>query len=161
MRPLAFLAAFLLLVSAASAKPPHVNGLAWIGGLALHFDANRWDVNGAETRYDVYCKTSDCLHTSIAITIAEKPDACTPDALRFDADTVRAPLNVDTYSHAGLTFLIAEGDLGCRNLAGGPVHACTSFGGRTYLFNAPGQHCHTGWHASERVNEILQGLSPR
>ena len=71
------------------------------------------------------------------------------------------PARIDEFSHAGLTFLVAEGDFGCRNLAGGPVRACTTHGGKTYLFDAPGQRCHTAWHAGERVNEILQGLRPR
>ncbi len=162
MRSLAFLAAFLLFASAAYAKPPHVNGLAWIGGLALHFDANRWQVNGAGTRYDVFCTAPECAHTTIVITIADAAGtACTPEALAFADARPSFPGHLDEFSHAGLNFLIVEGDFGCRNLAGGPVHACTTHGGKTYLFDAPGQRCHTRWHASERVNEILQGLSPR
>ena len=161
MRPLALFIAFLLLAAPVHAKAPRVNGLAWIGGLELSFDANRWDVNGADTAYDVYCKTPGCAHTSIAITIAPEAAACAPEALVFaDADPA-FPGRIDTFSHAGLTFLIAEGDFGCRNLAGGPVRACTTHGGKTYLFDAPGQHCQTQYKASERVNEILQGLRPR
>ena len=75
--------------------------------------------------------------------------------------TRRFPGRTDTFSHAGLTFLIAEGDFGCRNLAGGPVRACTTYAGKTYMFDAPGQHCHTQYRAAERVNEILRGLEPR
>ena len=161
MRPLACLIVFLLLAPAAYAQAPRVNGLAWIGDLELGFDASRWDVNGADTAYDVYCKTPGCANTTIAITIAPGADACTPEALAFaDADPA-FPGRIDEFSHAGLTFLVAEGDFGCRNLAGGPVRACTTHGGKTYLFDAPGQHCHTSRQAGEHVNEILQGLRPR
>ncbi len=81
MRPLACLIAFLLLTAAAHAKPPRVNGVAWIGGLELHFDANRWEVNGADLSYNVFCEIADCANTAIAITIANTADACTPDLL--------------------------------------------------------------------------------
>ncbi len=161
MRPLALLVAFLLLAPAAHAKPPQVNGLAWIGDLELRFDAGRWDVNGAETAYDVYCKAYDCFHTTIAITIIDRPDACTPEVLAFKDARPSFPGRTDGFSHTGLTFLIAEGDFGCRNLAGGPVRACTTYAGKTYLFDAPGQHCHTHFKAPARVDEILQGLRPR
>ncbi len=161
MRPLAFLIAFLLIAPAAYAKPPRVNGLAWIGGLELSFDASRWDVNGAETAYDVYCKTPDCAHTTIAVTIAPEADACTPEALTFADARPTFPGRIDKFSHGGLSFLTAEGDFGCRNLAGGPVRACTAYGGKTYLFDAPGQGCTTAPDASHRVDEILQGLRPR
>ena len=162
MRPLAFLIVLLLLAPAAYAKPPRVNGLAWIGGLELSFDANRWDVNGADNAYDIFCTAPDCAHTTIAVTIADEADAaCTPEALASaDADPA-FPGHLDRFSHAGLTFLIAEGDFGCRNLSGGPVHACTTLGGKTYLFDAPGQRCHTQWHAGEHVSEILRGMRPR
>jgi hypothetical protein len=162
MRPLAFLFALLLLVSTAYAKPPRVNGLAWIGGLELQFDANRWDVNGADDEYDVFCKAADCAHTSIAVTISNEAQlACTPETLDLrDPDHPR-PQQTSQFGQSGLTFLISEADLGCRNLAGGPVRACTTYGGKTYLFDAPGQQCHTQRHASERVSEILQGLRPR
>ncbi len=161
MRPFACLIAFLLLAPAAYAKPPRVNGVAWIGGLELRFDANRWDVNGADDAYDVFCKTAGCAHTAISIDISDDVNACTPDALTFkDADGASsAP--IDKFSHAGLTFLISEGDFGCANLSGGPVRACTSHGGKAYLFDAPGQRCQTEYKASERVDEILQGLRPR
>ena len=161
MRPSAFLAALLLLIPAAYAKPPHVNGIAWIGSLELHFDANRWDVNGADKAYAIYCKTTDCAHTTIAITITDQPGACTPDALKFKDARPSVPGRIDTFSHAGLSFLVSEGSFGCRNLAGGPVHACTSHAGKTYMFDAPGRHCQTQYKASERVNEILRGLRPR
>jgi hypothetical protein len=162
MRPLAILVAFLLLAPAAYAKSPRVNGLAWIGGLELSFDANRWQVNGADNAYDVFCTAPDCARTAIAITIADEADAaCTPEALNpADADAP-FPWHLDRFSHAGLTFLIAEGDFGCRNLSGGPVRACTSHGGKTYLFDAPGQRCHTQSHAGEHVSEILRGMKPR
>ncbi len=162
MRPLAFFVALLLLAPAAYAKPPRTNGVAWVGGLALHFDANRWDVNGANTAYDVYCKTLDCSGTTIAIAIADATaTACTPEALTFkDADPAfRA--RTDRFGHAGLNFLVSEGDFGCRNLSGGPVHACTTYAGKTYMFDAPGQGCKTRAGAAEWVNEILQGLQPR
>ena len=162
MRPLAFLIAFLLLAPAAYAKPPRTNGVAWVGGLALHFDANRWDVNGAKTAYDVYCKTSDCSGTTIAIAIEDAAGAaCTPEALTFKDTDPAFPAQTDRFSHAGLSFLISEGDFGCRNLSGGPVRACTTYAGRTYMFDAPGQGCKTRYRAAERVNEILQGLRPR
>lgn len=162
MRPLALLIAFLLLAPAAYAKPPRVNGVAWIGGLELRFDANRWEVNGADNAYDVFCKAPDCAHTAVAITVAaESGAACAPEALAFADANPAFPGRLDRFSHAGLAFLIAEGDYGCRNRAGGPVRACTTFGGKTYLFDAPGQHCQTGWHAGERVTEILDGLRPR
>ncbi len=162
MRPFAFFIAFLLLAPAAHAKPPRVNGLAWIGGLELHFDANRWEVNGANSAYDIYCKTYDCFNMTIAVTIADEAAvACTPEALKFDEAERARQGRTDRFRQAGLTFLVAEGDFGCRNLAGGPVSACTTYAGKTYMFDAPGQHCHTKWHAAERVNEILRGLRPR
>ena len=62
-----------------------MNGVAWIGDLELRFDANRWDVNGAKTAYDLYCKTADCARTTIAVTVADATaDACTPEALTFE-----------------------------------------------------------------------------
>ena len=168
MRPLVFVIALFLLAPAAYAKPPHVNGVAWIGGLALHFDANRWDVNGAGNAYVVYCKTFDCSGTTIAVTVKDAAvTACTPATLAFDrqpADDATLPVTpgrVDTFSHAGLSFLITEGDFGCRNLAGGPVRACTTYGGKTYVFDAPGRSCRTRPDAGERVDAILQGLKPR
>ena len=162
MRPLAILIAVLFLAPAAYAKPPHVNGLAWIGGLELRFDANRWEVNGAGNAYDVFCSAPDCARTAIAITIAGEADAaCAPEALAFADANPAFPGRLDRFNHAGLAFLVAEGDFGCRNLSGGPVRACTTHDGKTYLFDAPGQHCHTAWHAGERVGEILRGLKPR
>lgn len=161
MRPLAFLIAFLFLATAAYAKPPRVNGVAWIGDLALHFDANRWDVNGANMEYDVYCKTLDCERTTIAITIVNEANGCTPAALAFDDKQPASAGRIDRFSHAGLSFLIAEGSFGCKTLAGGPVRACTAYSDKTYLVNAPGQGCKTNVHASQYVNEILQGLRPR
>ncbi len=168
MRPLAFLIALLLLAPVAHAQPPRVNGVAWIGGLALRFDANRWDVNGADNAYIVYCKIHRCSGTTIAITIADAAaTACAPQALAFDDEPSAAvplpptPGRVDTFSHAGLTFLVTEGSFACRGISGGPVRACTTYAGKTYLFNAPGQLCRTERHAAEYVNEILQGLAPR
>ena len=161
MRPLAFLIALLFLAPAAYAKPPRVNGVAWIGGLALHFDANRWDVNGALNEYDVFCKTLECEHTTISISVANEPDACAPAALAFGDKQPASAGRVDKFSHAGLDFLIAEGSFGCNNLAGGPVRACTAYSNKTYLINAPGQGCKTNAHASQYVNEILRGLRPR
>ncbi len=161
MRPFAFLIAFLVLAPAAHAQPPHVNGVAWIGDLELRFDANRWDVNGADTAYNVFCTASGCAHTAIAVTVVDAAEtACTPDALHPDDPEGSQP-QTDKFDKSGLTFLVSEIDLGCRNLAGGPVHACTTYGGKTYLFDAPGEGCHTPWHASEHVDEILQGLKPR
>ena len=168
MRPLALLIALLLLASPALADPPRVNGVAWIGGLELHFDANRWAVNGAATSYDIYCQAAGCSRTAIAVTIADEAGAaCTPEALtsnsaRSSNDApVSFPGGVDRFSRAGLTFLVAEGSFGCHNPAGGPVRACTSYSDKTYLFDAPGEGCQTQDHASQRVDEILQGLSPR
>jgi hypothetical protein len=162
MRLLAFLIALLLLASSAYAKPPRVNGVAWIGDLELRFDANRWEVNGADGAYDVYCNARDCNGTWIAIAIAgEGETACTPEALTFEDGLRSSPASTDRFNRAGLTFLVAEGDFGCRNLAGGPVRACTSHDGRTYTLHAPGQQCHTSPHASQFVNEILEGLKPR
>ncbi len=167
MRPLAFISAFLFLVPLAHAKPPPVNGVAWIGGLELHFNASRWDVNGADNAYDIYCKTSGCAPTTIAVTVADGTDACAPAALAFDdrpsADAAPpvAPGRVDRFSHAGLSFLVTEGSFGCRTPAGGPVRACTAHGGKTYLFDAPGQGCKTDIRASRSVDEILRGLKPR
>ncbi len=161
MRPLAFLVAFLLLAPTAHAKPPRVNGLAWIGGLALHFDASRWQVNGAGTRYDLYCTTYDCARTTVSVAIVDRPNACTEEALAFDDRDSRFPGYLDTFTHDGLTFHIAEADIGCRNLAGGPVRACTSYGGKTYMFDAPGRACRTHPGAAARLNEILRGLRPR
>ena len=57
--------------------------------------------------------------------------------------------HIDKFGHAGLTFLLAEGDFGCRNRAGGPVRACTTYGSKSYMFDAPGQHCQTDVHAAE------------
>ena len=142
MRPLAFLIAFLLLAPAAHAKPPRVNGVAWIGGLALHFDANRWDVNGAESTPT----TSIARHATASTRRLPSPSPTRPmpparrRRLTFeDADPAFRHGRTDTFSHAGLTFLVAEGDFGCRNLAGGPVRACTTYAGKTYMFDAPGQ----------------------
>ena len=153
--------AFLLLATAAYADPPPVNGLLWLGDLQLRFDANRWDVNGAKSAYDIYCKTPGCTGVSIAVTITSTGDTCSPEALRFDGPGVPGPGHVDQFSHAGLSFLVAEGNFDCANLAGGPLRACTAYSGKAYLFDAPGQRCHTNPHASEDFNEILQGLQPR
>ena len=168
MRPLAFLIALLLLAQHAFAEPPRVNGVVWIGDLELHFDANRWAVNGADTSYDIYCQAAGCSRTTIAINVTDEASvACTPEALTSSnaRPSSDAPASfsggVDRFSRAGLTFLVAEGSFGCRNLAGGPVHACTSYSGRTYLFDAPGEGCQTRDHAGKRVNEVLQGLRPR
>ena len=164
MRPLALLLVSLLLASAvplaAHAKPPRVNGVVWIGGLELRFDANRWDVNGAKTAYDLFCKTVDCANTTIAVTITEG-ETCTPETLVFDDVDQPSEVRVDKFSRAGLDFLVSEGDFGCRNRAGGPVRACTTHDGRTYVFYAPGQACRTSPHIGESVDEILQGLRPR
>ena len=161
MRPLAFLFVFLLLATSADANPPPVNGVLWLGDLQLRFDANRWDVNGAKSEYDVYCKTRDCAGVSISVTIKPSANVCGPEALRFDGPDVRGPGRVDRLDHAGLSFLVAEGNSECPNLAGGPLRACTTYAGKTYLFDAPGQRCRTNPHASNDFNAILQGLQPR
>lgn len=161
MRPLAFLFAFLMLAATANASPPPVNGVLWLGDLQLRFDANRWDVNGAKSEYDIYCKLSDCGGVSIAVTIKPTADACTPGTLHFTGPDVHGPTHVDRFDHAGLTFLVAKANSNCANLAGGPVRACTTYAGKAYLFDAPGQRCRTNQHASDDFNEILQGLQPR
>ena len=161
MRPLAFLFAFLLLATSADANPPPVNGVLWLGDLQLRFDANRWDVNGAKSEYDIYCKSRDCVGVSIAVTIRSTADTCTAEALRFDGAEVPGPGRVDRFNHAGLSFLVAEGNSDCANLVGGPLRACTTYAGKVYLFDAPGQRCRTNPHVSDDFNAILQGLKPR
>lgn len=161
MRPLAILIALLLLAAPAYAKPPRVNGVLWIGALQLRFDANRWDVNGADSSFDIFCKTSECSHTAIAVSIIDKDNACTPELLKFNGTPPALSGRIDRFDNGGLDFLVAEGDFDCKALAGGPVRACTSFAGKTYLINAPGDGCRTRTDASHYIDEILRGLSPR
>ncbi len=161
MRKLALSLFLLLPALPASAEPPPVNGLAWVGDLELRFDANRWAINGADAAYVIHCRIHDCRRTEIFVSISDATDAdCTPKGLIFDQGGSYSDWPFDL-ENEGLQFHVSEADIGCRNLAGGPVRACTTFGGRTYNFDAPGQHCRTPYGAGHRVEEILRGLRPR
>jgi hypothetical protein len=157
------LLAFLPLPAAARITPLTVNGIAYLGDLKLAFDAGRWAVDGAGDRYDITCKAYDCFGIAVAITIADAvTDPCTGDAVFVDplGYTYREPIMEERLIN-GLSFRIAEHDIGCRNLAGGPLRACTTHAGRSYTFDAPGRHCRTHFTAGEQVLHLLGGLSPR
>ncbi len=150
-----------LLPIAATAAPLAVNGLAHIGDLALTFDAGRWTIDGADDRYVITCHAHDCFRTTIAVTIADGEDAaCTPESLPGDPDGAFSPTAASPVA-SNLLAHISEPDLGCRNWAGGPVTACTTYAGRTYLFEAPGFGCHTMHDAASRVAGVLKGLRPQ
>lgn len=157
------LLAVLPLPAAAAIKPLAVNGIAYLGDLKLAFDAGRWAVDGAGDHYDITCQAYDCFGIEVAVTIADAAtDPCTGEAVVVDPfgyayrETISAEQIVN-----GLTFLVAEHDIGCRNLAGGPLRACTTHAGKTYTFDAPGRHCRTHFTAGAQVLHLLGGLTPR
>ena len=164
----AVLASIALSSPAPAAEPPHVNGILWIGTLALHFDALTWAVDGSDRRYRIACLRRECRGAVIDATIEddESGDLCSPEAMAGRLGRENARLSMGHRFPAsmtvhGLTVHTATLVIGCRNLAGDPLVACTHLAGRTYLFDAPGDGCHTWYGHADVVLELLTGLRPR
>lgn len=155
------------IVHAEPAKEPRT---VVFGDLQLTYDPALWSVAERDGHLAIECSDRDCRNISVYASMEDDPrgDGCTADAavaglghMTFADEYLYEDTEGWSARHDGLTFHFATYYLGCRNLAGGPVLACTHHNGTTYLFEAPGKHCHTPWGIEAAVTELLLGVKPR
>lgn len=140
------------------------------GDLELTYDPALWSVARGDNHLKIECADRRCRSTPVYASIVDDPHhvGCTGEAIpaRFAHSTFATEYpsedtKVWSATHDGLTFYFAEIYIGCRNLAGGPVIACTHHDGATYFFEAPGDHCRTPWGIAAAIEGLLEGLKPK
>ena len=167
LRPLALAAPLLGLAVPAGAVEieslPDGKARARLGDIRLYHDPGEWRIEGEDGTFAVHCRGPECEAPLMSIVaVPDALTACSPGAVidRSALDYPDAWTRQATLSAAiGLTVHVATLDQGCRNWAGSPVYACTSHGGMTYWFLAPGEMCHTPIAESEGLRNLLDGLS--
>jgi len=145
-------------VGEAPAAAVEVMATAPVGGLDLLYDPTIWNVTSDERGTQVVCQAHDCRDVYLTITVADPEESPCTEALLTGYWGTDAATTVKANA---LSFLVTTLDFGCRNLAGGPLYACTAHRDKTYFVAAPGDHCHTPWHHEDIVLGVLQGLRPR
>ncbi len=144
--------------------------IARIGDLDLPYDPGRWQVTQSDAATRIICiDRDDCFGARILAGTApdEGPESCSETAmqarLRLGPEDIGISIGKGLTSSRvvnGLVLYEATADIGCRNLAGGPVFACIHHAGTAYTFDAPGNHCHTHFGHERVVDDLLSGLRP-
>ncbi len=138
-----------------------------VGGLMLHHDPARWTVTATGPgAYTIACPVRECEEAVVEVEIVpESERACSGAAVVAMSEAAEREVwrrTVEPHYAAGLDFRAVTVDIGCRNLAGSPVHACTSHAGRSYFFTAAGEHCRTPPGYENAVLRLLNSFwAPR
>lgn len=167
---IAVLAIILCPLLARADDDPPPTATAAIGDLALTYDPVLWRVDRTGAATAIACIDYDCQGALVTVTM--EPDrgmaGCSETAmlggLGLGLEDIGLSIGEGWSSSRivnGLVLHQATLDIGCRNLAGGPVLACTRHGGQAYVFNAVGEHCRTPFDHREIVSDLLSGLRPR
>jgi hypothetical protein len=160
---LAGLLAGLLFQSAAALA---AGGLATIpvGDLVLWFDGDIWRVERQGQSYEIHAIGAGPGDAPISLTVTgdgSKP--CSPEAVLDLAKLLYSGAwmhGVRTVPRPGFDLQVATLDMGCRNLTGSPVFACTAYQGKDYFLTAvPGGCRETPPNYDGPVLDLLMGLS--
>lgn len=132
-----------------------------IGDLIIRYDQELWEISGSGARYEFRCRGEDCEEPIAEIVVGEdKGRTCDLDA-HVDESGFK-PVYFEE-SSGGIELEILAPDLGCRNLAGGPVFACARHGGKVYLFTgAEHASCRYSSRAmTDALIALVRGLSAK
>ena len=144
-------------------SPPVFTGDIIIGALARPSEAGRWLLRQTVDRYMVACNDQDCRGDLIDIAVTRDAGGECSDAMlgeRVGGAYPRAfEAKLVTIVRPGLAIRAALIDMGCRNLTGSPVQACTAVAGDLYVFSADAGGCRDTPPDFDRpVLEFLNGL---
>jgi hypothetical protein len=135
-----------------------------VGDLVLWFDGSKWRVEPHGQSYEIHAVEAGPRHVPISIAVTDDGSRpCSPEAVT-DLSRVFYPdawtYHVRTMSRPGFDLHVATLDMGCRNLTGSPVFACTAYKGKDYFLTAaPGGCRETPPDYGGPVFDLLMGLS--
>lgn len=156
-------------VLAAAVVPGHADDDEFtrtnIGSLTLRHHATAWAVAATEAGTTLSCADPDACGRAVIRFEPAAGDVQCSAASAIAASEIAAPeawsRQVETIRPPGLAVHMATVDLGCRNLAGSPVFACTADRGVVYRISQLDEGCRTPRSNVDAVRELLAGLSAR
>ena len=135
-----------------------------VGDLVLWFDGNIWRIEPDGQIYEIHAVGAGLADVPINLSVSDEGSRpCSPEAVTDLAKVLYADAwmhHARTISRPGFDLHVATLDMGCRNLTGSPVFACTAYRGKDYFLTAvPGGCRETPPDYDGPVFDLLMGLS--